>query len=61
MGLITIRLVQEVKSGDTDTYRIEVLDSTNQVIASMDDWGKSKIQLEDGRIYDLKDKGIRTK
>jgi hypothetical protein len=62
-GPVRIELIQEKEFGDSDNYRLEIKDSTNTVIAYMRKEGEgwSEITFENGDVYSLKDKGIKTK
>ncbi|MBU2616114.1 MAG: hypothetical protein KKC19_03345 [Nanoarchaeota archaeon] len=59
-GPTKIRLVQEVREGGRDRYRLEVQDSTGTVIAYLRSYQYTESELKvDGKTYELKDKGFR--
>lgn len=60
-GKVTIRLVQEVKRGTSDMYRLEIRDSLGNPLGFMTTYRplKGKVSLSPEKEYNLKEKGVR--
>ena len=59
-GPTKVRLVQEVRWINRDSYRLEVQDSTGTVVAYMRSYSRPESELKvDGKTYNLSDKGFR--
>ena len=60
-GKVTIRLVQEVKFAEYDSYKLEVRDSTGAMLGRLRSYqvDDGQIYLSPGKVYDFDEKGIR--
>ena len=58
---VTIRLVQEVQFARTDSYRLEVRDSSGAMLGYLGTYSFSngQVSLSPERVYDLDVKGVR--